>query len=207
MRKQTEEPKDLIQLADNVNHLGFPKTIVDKGWIYGVWYCGTAFQKAKYYGQYPQTFVKRIRAMFPEERMLHLCCGMCHIDNAVNVDIQPLPEADIIGNAEGPLDLPTEFFDVILIDPPYSQEDATRYGVRRLVRPAKVMAEAKRLLVPGGWLLWLDEKYPTFRRRDWNLRGLIAIVLGAGRRTRILSMFQKPGAIWVPAKNKQLSLV
>lgn len=200
---------DLKKLADNVNALGYPKTIVDQGWIYGVWYCGTAYQKAIYYGQYPQTFVKRVKAMFPEESMLHLCCGRCHIDGALNVDLKLLPEVDLVGNAEGPLPLEGGTFDVILIDPPYSEEDSTRYGVPRLVNARKVMTESSRLLVPGGWLLWLDEKYPTFKKKEWALRGVIAVISGAGRRTRVLSMFQRPGTTWEPSKgdhNGQLRL-
>lgn len=183
-----------------MNALGYPKTVVDQGWLYGVWYCGTAYQKAVYYGQYPQTFVKRVRAMFPEERMLHLCCGMCHIDGALNVDIKALEGVDLVGNAEGPLPLEDGSFDVVLIDPPYSEEDSTRYGVPRLVNARKTMNESHRLLVKGGWLLWLDEKYPAFLKKDWELRGLIGVVKGAGRRTCVLSMFQKHGKIWKPSK-------
>jgi SAM-dependent methyltransferase len=190
--------KDLEVLAARVNALNkkWPKTVVDKGWLYGVWYCGTGFQKQTYYGQYPLTFVRRIAAMFPtsDYRMLHLCSGSCYIEGATNVDIhKPTPEnhvrCDVVADVE---DLPFKAgsFDVTLIDPPYSEEDASRYGVKRLIRPKKTVAEVRRVLAPGGWLLWLDEKYPSFRRQEWDLRGLVGIVTGEGRRTRILSMFQ-----------------
>lgn len=177
-------------LADRVNRLPYPPTIWAKGWIYGVWYCGTSFQKAVYYGQYPLTFVKRVKAMFPEESMLHLCCGRCRIPGATNVDIHPLPEADVVADAES-LPFADGSFEVVLLDPPYSEEDASRYKNKRLIRSGKVMAESRRVLADGGYLLWLDEKYPSYRRKEWKLVGLIAIITGFQRRVRVLSIFQK----------------
>lgn len=168
-------------------------THFEDGWIYGVWYCGTSFKKAIYYGQYPSTFVTRILTMFPADTnaIVHLCCGRCHIDGALNIDIKELPEVDVVMDAENLNPLYGYNADVVLIDPPYSQEDSTRYGVPRLVSSRKVMKEVSCVLKPGGWLLWLDEKYPVYHRKEgWALRGLIAVVTGFGRRTRILSMFQ-----------------
>lgn len=189
------------EMTDFLSPEAITKRVYDKyrythwenGWLYGVWYCGTSFQKAIYYGQFPSTFVKRVTTAFPPAsvRFLHLCCGRCHIDGAVNVDMMPLPEVDIVGNAEGPLPLGDKTFDVVLIDPPYSEEDSKKYGVPRLVKAGKVMKEAGRLLDDGGWLLWLDEKYPSYRRKEWALTGLIGIVTGFERRSRILSMFRR----------------
>lgn len=108
------------------------------------------------------------------------------------MDIHPLPEVDIVANAEA-LPFVGSSFDVCLIDPPYSQEDSERYKVKRLLSAKRVMAEVRRVLIPGGWLLWLDERYPSYSRKEWRLGGLIGIVTGFERRTRVLSMFQKPG--------------
>ena len=185
-------------------------THYEKDWIYGVWYCGTSFQKAEYYGQFPPTFIDRVLAGFPIDdlKVLHLCCGKCNIEDAVNVDIMFLPEADVCADGER-LPFADSVFDMCLLDPPYSEEDSTRYGVKRLIRPKKTMEEIYRCLVPGGWLLWLDEKYPSYFRKNWKLHGLIAIVTGFERRTRILSMFRKHGKhefIHIP-RSKQLRLM
>ena len=181
---------DSQTLVNRVNQLSYPPTIYSHEWIYGLWYCGTSFQKATYYGQYPSTFVKRIRAMFPTERMLHLCCGRCRIIGAVNIDNRSLPEVDVQADVEA-LPFRDASFSVVLIDPPYSELDAARYKQKRLIRPTVVMQEADRVLTPNGWLLWLDEKYPSYRRSEWRLRGLIGVVTGFERRTRCLSMFQR----------------
>ncbi len=180
-------------IVKNINNTfpKYPPTVYSHNWIYGLWYCGTSWQKAIYYGQFPPTFVKRVVAGFPVDdfRLLHLCCGRCHINGAVNVDIKDLPEVDQIADVEN-LPFEENSFDVCLIDPPYSEEDASRYDVKRLINSRKTMSEAKRVLVPGGWLLWLDEKYPSYRRKEWELKGLIGIVTGFERRTRILSMWR-----------------
>jgi hypothetical protein len=175
-------------------------------WVSGVWYCGTGFQKAIYYGQFPMTFVKRVTTMFPtnEFRFLHLCCGKCHIDGAINVDIRQTANtdgedmskyADVFADVENLPEetFPANSFDVCLIDPPYSQEDSTRYGVARLVSPKKVFAQLARVISPGGWILWLDEKFPNFPKEHFELKGLINIVSGANRRVRIVAMYQKRG--------------
>lgn len=181
------------QLVARVNTLPYPPTVYSHNWIYGVWYCGTAWQKSVYYGQYPSTLVRRLRTMFGDARILHLCCGRCRIPGAVNVDLHALPEVDVQADAEA-LPFSDASFDVVLIDPPYSDLDAERYKVPRLVSASAVLRDSRRVLRPGGWLLWLDERYPSYRRDDWHLRGLIAIVTGFERRTRVLSMFQVNGA-------------
>ncbi len=164
-------------------------THYEHGWLYGVWYCGTPYFPARVYGAYPGDFVKRVLTMFPAEGMLHLCCGEAWIQGAVNVDIRHTGAVDIQADAEA-LPFRDATFQSVLIDPPYSQEDATRYGRMRLIRYSKVMTEARRVLVPGGSLLWLDEKYPAYNSKAWGLYGLVAIVTGFQRRTRILAMLK-----------------
>jgi SAM-dependent methyltransferase len=164
-------------------------THYERGWIHGTWYCGTKRLPSSYWGQFPGNLPARIHAMFPVERMLHLCSGHLPIAGALNIDLQPVPSADVQADAEH-LPLRDSSFTVAVIDPPYSEEDAQRYGCKRLLSSPKVMAEARRVLVPGGYLVWLDERYPAFRRDTWTLVGLIGVVTGFERRTRVLSIFR-----------------
>lgn len=182
------KPEDLVQ---RVNRLKYPPTVYEQGWIYGMWYCGTDYRPADYWGKFPGTFLRRVRAMLGVCRLLHLCCGRCRIPGAVNVDMKPLPEVDVQANAEN-LPFKEGTFDAALIDPPYSEHDAQeRYGVPRLIKSYTVLDEIRRVLAPGGWLLWLDEKYPAYRREDWQLTGLIGIVTGFERRSRLLALMRK----------------
>lgn len=186
----TPEPE---MLAARMEASGYGFTSYERGWVYGQWYCGTPWKPSSYWGAYPATFERRIAAMFPVERMLHLCSGHCHIKGALNIDRMPVPSIDVQADVE---DLPVrdESFSVVLIDPPYSENDSQRYGVGRLIKANTVLAEMRRVLVPGGYALWLDERYPSYRKREWDLVGLIGIVTGFERRARFVSMFRKTEA-------------
>lgn len=178
-------------LADRMAAAGYGFTAYERGWIHGMWYCGTPWKPSSYWGQFPATFVPRIMAMFPVERMLHVCAGHSYIRGALNIDLMPTPAVDVQANGEH-LPLRDESFAVVLIDPPYSDEDAKRYGVKRLIKTQSALREFSRVLVPGGYLLWFDERYPSYRRKDWHLCGLIGIVTGFERRSRFVSIFRKP---------------
>lgn len=176
------------ELVERVNRLKYPPTIYSHGWIYGLWYCGATYSSS-YYGQYPPTFLHRCLTMLEGLRILHLCCGRAHIDGAVNMDMRPLPEVDVRADAEK-LPFADNSFDAGVIDPPYHEIDAERYKVPRLIRAKPVMAEARRVLVPGGLLFWLDEKCPSFRRPRWSMLGLIGVCTGSNRRARFLAIYE-----------------
>lgn len=53
------------------------------------------------------------------------------------------------------------------------------------------MREFGRVLEPGGYLAMLHTYYPSYRRKEWRLEGLIAIVTGFQRATRVLSIFRR----------------
>ena len=93
-------------------------------------------------------------------------------------------------------DLPfrDDSFQWVLADPPYSQEYAANlYGTaEHYPSPHALVAECLRVLRPGGHLGFLAYHYPSYRRLDWKLVGLFAVVTGFSRRTRMFSVFQKP---------------
>jgi ubiquinone/menaquinone biosynthesis C-methylase UbiE len=81
-------------------------------------------------------------------------------------------------------------FSLILSDPPYSKEDSAKYGCAPFPW-AGFLAEAHRILKPEGILGVLDTKYPSYRRNEWKLKGLICVVTGFQRATRMFSLFEK----------------
>lgn len=172
----------------------YPKTVEDKGWIYGVWYCPTAWMKTHFYGQYPLTFLKRVLALFPtanEARILHCPCGTI-TGPGVTVDLiqdeQRQPQHIACAT-----DLPFKdgSFDLYISDPPYSPSDSKKYGCPPFKNKA-AMDEALRILSPGGYYCLLNTRYPTFKRGTWKFRALIGVITGANRISRVLSIFQKP---------------
>lgn len=168
-------------------------SIHDKGWAYGVWYCGTSFTKVKLYGQYPPTFLKRALALFPEAKdILHAPSGQLqdlppgHVTMDMYSDDVRKPMFQ--GNCDN-MPFADGSFDLVLSDPPYSEEDSRLYGCAKFPEK-KFMSECRRILRPNGYLGFLAYHYPSYRRDEWQLKGLFAVVTGFSRRTRMFSVFQ-----------------
>ncbi|KKN64507.1 hypothetical protein LCGC14_0491200 [marine sediment metagenome] len=168
-----------------------PFTVAESGWLHGIWYCSTAWQKAKLHGQFPGNLWKRFRSLFPDvddSKLLHLCSGTVQTPE-VRMDISREFTPSVQANVEM-LPFSEGQFDLVFIDPPYSKEDAAKYGVSMLNRK-RTMAEARRVLAVGGNLAWLDVRYPSYRRKDWAIWGLIGVVTGFMRVVRVLSIFER----------------
>ena len=128
--------------APNVAHLNatfpqYPITVMDKGWIYGVWYCSRCFQKNKLYGQYPTTFLKRALALFPgAKNILH--CPSGTVQTAVGITVDMVKDAvrcpQVVADACA-LPFSSKSFDLVLSDPPYSDLDAENSRHRSLSSP------------------------------------------------------------------------
>ncbi len=170
----------------------YPITIEDKGWVYGVWYCGTSFNKVTLHGQYPPTFLKRALALFPEAKdILHAPSGQLKDVPGVTLDIHndEIRQPDHVGDCAA-LPFASNSFDLILSDPPYTKKDSKIYGCAPFPL-GKFVKEAHRTLRPSGYLGMLHTYYPSHRRKQFKLVALIAVVTGFARATRIFSVLQK----------------
>lgn len=178
----------------------YPRLIVDKGWLLGVWNIGNNYKGSGYYGAYPPSYLKRITPLFPDcPRVLHLFSGSLPPGDYVRFDIRDPSEVpngvDVQGDAEK---LSHYFqpgsFDIIFADPPYSEDDAQRYG-RCLVNRNKVVAECARVVRPGGFLIWMDQVLPMYRGRgenaEWNRCIEISISRSTNHRVRAVFGFQR----------------
>lgn len=173
----------------------FPAPVINNGRIEGIWIMGNNYQTSGYYGAYPHGYLPRVKAMFPERFALHLFSGSLPPGDYVRFDRLPdkVPEylGDVCGDAE---ELSKYFqpgsFDVIFADPPYSQEDAEHYGCA-LINRKKVLEECYKVLVPGGWVIWLDQVLPMWRKDMFDLKMLIGMVKSSNHRFRVVCGFQK----------------
>jgi hypothetical protein len=170
----------------------YPSVWSDKDWLMGQWNMGNNYQGSGYHGAYPPAFVKRVMAMFPDAgRILHLFSGSLpggayvRVDRRADVGAGVVP--DVRGDAES-LPLTARTFDLVLADPPYSQEDANKYGTPMVDR-RRVFAECVRVLRQGGHLVWLDTVHPMYRKSELQLWGQIGIVRSTNHRYRIVTFW------------------
>jgi len=160
-------------------------------WLSGIWVLGNDYRGSGYYGAYPPNYLKRVMAMFPDaQRVLHLFSGSLPAGPYTRFDSRP-DGADVVGDAHN---LSQHFkpgqFDLILADPPYTDEDAVRYGTPMIQRN-KVLRECVTILEPGGFIVWLDQVLPMFRKDALYLCGAIGIVRSTNHRFRVAAFFRK----------------
>jgi hypothetical protein len=173
----------------------FPPLRIWNDRIEDIWFLGQNYQsRSTYYGSYPGNYLKRMQILFPDPSpMLHLFSGSLPEGNYIRFDRKPELEPDVIGSAE---ELSKYFvgykFGLIFSDPPYSIEDAEHYGCT-LIKRNTVIDECWQILLPGGFLIWLDQVWPQYSKRKWNLYGKIGIEISTNHRSRSVTILQKVG--------------
>jgi len=198
---------NLEQRAQNYNltFKKFPRVIVDKNWLYGIWVLGQNYKsKNKYYGEYPPAYLKRLHSLFPDAKnVLHLFSGTVEKGlwtNETLFDINPDLNPDVVGDAHKLSSYFKREFDLIVADPPYSKEDAVKYNTSMIGRK-KVLEQCYKILEPCGYLCWLDTMLPMYTKREVKYVGTIGIVRSTNHRFRILSIFEKN------SKNKRKNII
>jgi hypothetical protein len=166
----------------------------DDGWAFGVWFLGNSWGVASgYYGGYPAGCLKRIRALFPDKRrVLHLFSGK--VDLAAlpgdTVDINASLCPTFVADAHTLTGVPVEDYDLILADPPYSEEDADHYGTP-LVNRNKVVEVLSHRMQPGAHLAWLDQAQPMYAKARLKPEAAIGIVRSTMHRYRCLLIWRR----------------
>ena len=161
--------------------------------IYAVWFLGNNYRsKSGYHGSYPPNFLDRITTLFPDAQdVLHLFSGSLPPGKYTRFDMRKDIDCDVRGNAE---ELSTYFapgsVDVIYADPPYTEEDALKYG-NPMVGRNKVMREVAKVLLPGGFIVWMDMVLPMYRKDEFKITGMIGLVRSTNHRYRHAAIFQR----------------
>lgn len=146
--------------------------------------------KSKYKGGFPLYFEQNLQQYlgYPE-RILQPFGGMAEL--GVRCDLDEGLEPDYVCDAHA-LPFEDESFDCVILDPPYSDEEALELYTAFLpkLRPSVYKAEAVRVLCPGGWLVLYGDREPT-RPPRCNHHSRILVVLRPGHRPRVCMIFQK----------------
>lgn len=143
---------------------------------------------SRYKGSFPLYFESNlVQLLGYPERILHPFGGRAEI--GLRVDLNPTLEPDVIADAHK-LPFEDESFDMVVLDPPYSDEEARElYDTPRL-RPGVYTREAVRVCREGGWVVVYGDREPRRPPRcNHTLR--IIVVLRPSHRPRIAMVFQK----------------
>jgi hypothetical protein len=168
--------------------------------LYGTWLLGNDYRnKTRYYGAYPPSYLQRVSALFPDiepGRTLHVFSGSLPRGPYLRLDVNPDNGAELVGDACDVAELIRVLgdgflgFDLICADPPYSADDAARYGTAMIDRRRCVAALAE-VCRSGGFLVWLDTVWPQFSKRQWRTVGRIQLIRSTNHRVRLVSIFER----------------
>ena len=184
---------NMVDRAANYHELlpKYPPLITHGKWIMGLWFCGRPWHKQEFYGQYPLTYLKRVRALFPDcSNILHLFGGVIKpIDNEKTFDIDPMLNPTVVGDVRNICDyFGKDEFDLVVADPPYTKKDFEVYGYKPF---SKRQCLRDLTNICSKYLVWLDLQVPPFRKVDWTIVGTIAVVSGTNSKIRMCSIFEK----------------
>ena len=183
------------RIVKYVRKTGFPRSlfVADDGRVVGTWIMGNDYRvRSGYYGGYPAGYLRRIAALFPDKRnVLHLFSGRVNV--AVlpgdTVDVNPALKPTYVDDAQRLERVPLQTYDLVLVDPPYSVEDAERYQTTMIKRNS-VMRALERLSL-GTHVVWLDQVLPIYRKDAFDVEAVIGMVKSTNHRFRVITIFQR----------------
>ena len=144
--------------------------------------------KSKYKGGFPLHFEQNLMQLlgYPEI-VLQPFGGRAEV--GIRCDINPDLEPDVVCDAHE-LPFKNDSFDCVILDPPYSDEEAATLYETPPLKPAVYTQEAVRVLREGGWLVvYGDREPPRPTRCNHALR--IVVILRPHHRPRVAMVFQK----------------
>jgi SAM-dependent methyltransferase len=144
--------------------------------------------RSRYKGGFPLFFEENlVKLLGYPDRILHPFGGRAEI--GTRVDLDRSTEPDVVADAHA---LPFEdgSFDLVILDPPYSDEEARDLYAAPSLRPSVYTAEAVRVLREGGWLVIYTDREPA-RPPQTNHSLRIVVILRPYHRARIAGVFQK----------------
>lgn len=158
--------------------------------------------KVKYYGAYPAGFLARARALLgvgPQDAVLHVCAGRVRDypykglgPNDKTADLDPATAPDFLCDVRQ--GLPAGPWAAILIDRPYTPEDAAKYapGAETLPELNPLVKAALEVLPTGARVGVLDYLWPHPGTHGQEV-AVIAVGTGRNNRARWFTVFEKNG--------------
>jgi hypothetical protein len=134
-----------------------------------------------------------------EDSVLHVCGGRAKDypyrggfgpkDKTMDIDGSVCP--DFCGDASKSIPLnAANYWDGLLIDPPYSREDAMKYATGNYPKPAVLLANALGVVKPGG-KVGLIHYYSPRSPKKAKFIALVGVTCGFNNRIRAYSVYER----------------
>lgn len=161
--------------------------------MYATWLIGNDYRNpSKYYGAYPKGYVDRIMSMWPDAGgdVLHAFSGSLQAGNYVRCDL--VQAAELNCSVYDIAQHTSRRFKLLAADPPYTSEDAKKYGTAMISR-AKATRGLAGVAEQGAHMVWLDTVWPMHSKTQWVTVGRITIVRSTNHRVRLATVFERVG--------------
>ena len=161
--------------------------------VVGTFILGNDYRvKSGYHGGYPATYLRRVKALFPDKQSaLHLFSGKVDLDAfpGDTVDLNHRLNPTFVDDAQRLQRVPLENYDLVLADPPYTEEDCEHYGTTMVKR--NLVMQALQGLRPGTHVVWLDQVLPIYRKDEFAVEATIGVLRSTNHRFRMITIFRK----------------
>lgn len=149
-------------------------------------------RKDKYVGSFPLHFEQKLwRLLGKPEKVLHPFGGLSEIGDSVDLNATTTPTW--VGDAHDLHWIEDETYDLVILDPPYSdQESEWLYGTPKL-KPGKFTAEAVRVCKTGGHVAVYHVRQPK-RPEGTKLVHRIVVLTRTNHAPRVCFVFEKLAA-------------
>lgn len=145
----------------------------------------------KVFGQYPRGFIKKMLPWLNCQRseVLHVCSGSLPRGEGTRVDINPAAQPDILADGRA-LPLPDGAVAAVMLDPPYTEQYARDLYGAEYPRPAHLLAEAARVVRPGGRIVFVHYIVPM-PPPGCRLVRTFGLSMGFGFQGRMVSVWER----------------
>jgi hypothetical protein len=143
------------------------------------------------FGQYPVGMIEKLLPWLKCRRheILHVCSGALSKGDGIRVDLRPDARPDVVADGRA-LPFADASFAAVLCDPPYTEQYAKNlYGVE-YPRPAHLLAEAARVVRPGGIIGFVHYLVPMPPPRCRFVRAF-GLSAGFGFPMRAITLFAR----------------
>ena len=156
------------------------------------WFLGNYYRNAtNYYGAYPPMYWKRIQTFIrANEKIVHLFSGSLCAGDYVRVDMDSTMNPDVCCKTEEVENhIEHNSVDIVFADPPYTTADSKIGYKGNFPNKKKTISSVHKILKPAGLLFWLDTCLPMFRKTEYDLVGVITVIVSTNHRVRLVSIF------------------